>query len=915
MIKFTKKELALWGKKNEVDGQYFWLPLIVHLIDTKNVITFLYTHWLDDGQRKLIEQNLGPKAENIIQFLGYIHDIGKATPAFQIKQSRWNNSDLDQEIIEHLLKAGFKDINDKLPLAEKSPHNFAGEAILLNYGVEASFAALLGGHHGKPCDHNLKNDIADHTANYYQKDLDTDVQEVWKKIQLDFFEFGLEECGLSNASEIPKIKQEIAVELEGLLIMADWLASSEYFNEDKSLPMFNLIPLTDEEFILDKNWLKRRFQRAIKTWFLDGVWMPQRISDIDAYFREIWNFSPRHVQKEMLTAIRTIIEPGIIVIEAPMGIGKTEIALAAAQQVAAVKGKSGVFVGLPTQATSNAMFSRVKTWLNTIGQEQGDRFSINLAHSKAGFNMEFSNLPLAENMESEETDTSVSVNQWFLGKKSVLSKFNVGTIDNLLQMGLKQRHLFLKHLGFADKVIIIDEVHSYDAYMSSYLKKVLTWLGAYDVPVILLSATLPYETREDLVKAYLAGKCGISVKKLTKVISFERKTDYPLLTFSDGDKVNQLADFKQDTQQKIEVVRLKLDDQELGEKILDEISEGGIAGVIVNTVARAQTLARIINSLDANVNLLVLHSSFLSSDRARLETKLQQLIGKNLTGRPKQLVVIGTQVLEQSLDIDFDVLFTDIAPMDLLMQRIGRLQRHHRVRPENLQQARVFVSEIEKFGCYGDANQLIYSRYILMKTDYYLPAEIEIPTDISKLVNLTYSSEIFTRNDLSSDEIKDLKIAKDEEDLYIEKEKQKASNFQIAAPKSKKLIRGWLELTKPINELVGDASVRDIEDSIEVVLLKKTDTDVTLLNGESIEFVDSSEIAGQTIRLPHRLTFNIESTINVLEKQTSRLFPEWATDPWLKRSLAFCLDENNRAIFNGYKVTYDQLLGLVCEKE
>ena len=143
------------GQKNEVDGQYFWLPLIVHLIDTKNVITFLYTHWLDDGQRKLIEQNLGPKAENIIQFLGYIHDIGKATPAFQTKQSRWNNSDLDQEIIEHLLKAGFKDINDKLPLAEKSPHNFAGEAILLNYGVEASFAALLGGYHGKPCDQKM----------------------------------------------------------------------------------------------------------------------------------------------------------------------------------------------------------------------------------------------------------------------------------------------------------------------------------------------------------------------------------------------------------------------------------------------------------------------------------------------------------------------------------------------------------------------------------------------------------------------------------------------------------------------------------------------------------------------------------------------------------------------------------------
>lgn len=916
MNEFSRQELALWGKKGDKDGEYFWLPLIAHLMDAKNVIGFLYMHWLDDGQRKLIEKNLGPKAANIVQFLGYVHDIGKATPAFQTKQSRWNNPDLDHEIVEHLLKAGFKEINDKLPMAEKSPHNFAGEAILLNYGVEPSFAALLGGHHGTSCsgNRNLKRDIIDHTANYYQRDHDGDIQQMWKKIQQDFFEFGLKECDLT-VSEIPAIEQEVAVELEGLLIMADWLASSEYFDEDKNKPMFTLIPLTDEDFVFDRKQLKQRFQRAIKTWFVDGSWIPQRIANIDNYFENIWNFSPRNVQKTMLSKIQSSIDPGIVVIEAPMGIGKTEIALAAAQQIAAVKGKSGVFVGLPTQATSNAMFSRVRDWLDRIGQLQGDSFSINLAHSKAGFNLDFSKLPQAENLDFEEDETSVSVNRWFVGKKSVLSKFNVGTVDNLLQMGLKQRHLFLKHLGFSDKVVIIDEVHSYDAYMSSYLKKVLSWLGAYDVPVILLSATLPYETREGLVSEYLSGKYSISVKKIASTLDFTKKTEYPLLTFSDGEKIEQVADFKQSTQKKIEVVRLNLDETNLAKDILAKVENGGVAGIVVNTVARAQQLAELIKSLDQDMPVLILHSAFLAPDRAKIEKNLQKLIGKSQEDRPEKLIVIGTQVLEQSLDIDFDVLFTDIAPMDLILQRIGRLHRHKRVRPSGLEKARVFISGIQGFGEYGDANESIYSKYILMKTDYYLPDELIIPADISKLVNLTYSSEIFDQSDLSSDSIEKLEMAKKDEELFIEKEKQKAKNFQIAKPKSKKLIRGWLDLKKPVNDLVGDASVRDIEDSIEVILVKKVNDEFMLLDGENIENVDSAKIASETIRLPRRLTFDIEATISELEKETRSLFADWKIDPWLKKSLVLCLDKHNSTHFNGYKVIYKPELGLVCEKE
>ena len=149
------------------------------------------------------------------------------------------------------------------------------------------------------------------------------------------------------------------------------------------------------------------------------------------------------------------------------------------------------------------MFSRVNSWLENISKEKQENFSIDLLHGKAKFNEEYRNLPQAsEIMDEEESDGAVTVNSWFSGKKSILTKFTVGTIDNLLLMGLKQKHLFLRHFGFADKVVILDEVHAYDTYMSSYFFKALEWLGAYKVPVVILSATLPVEKREKIVRSY-----------------------------------------------------------------------------------------------------------------------------------------------------------------------------------------------------------------------------------------------------------------------------------------------------------------------------------------------------------------------------------------------------------------------------
>ncbi|WP_369472998.1 hypothetical protein [Secundilactobacillus kimchicus] len=127
-----------------------------------------------------------------------------------------------------------------------------------------------------------------------------------------------------------------------------------------------------------------------------------------------WSFKARPVQQAMTRTIGETTDPGIFIIEAPMGLGKTEIALVAAEQLAYKTQRPGLFVGLPTQATSNAMFDRVQQWEKRLAQEQGDHFPINLMHGKAHFNEAYEKIPRASNVDIE---SGVDINEWFSGKK------------------------------------------------------------------------------------------------------------------------------------------------------------------------------------------------------------------------------------------------------------------------------------------------------------------------------------------------------------------------------------------------------------------------------------------------------------------------------------------------------------------
>ena len=898
---------TLWGKKStNEDGDELWLPLIAHMIDTKNVINWLYNHYLNEGQRLIIQEDIENEelAQNLVNFLGFIHDIGKATPIFQTKPSYNRGRDLDEKLVEQLVDNGFDGLDEVASdfSDRETPHAKAGEVILEENGLNKSLGAIIGGHHGVPQQEsfNFNQDYQNYPSNYGQSsEPDSEISKKWKNVQSELIDYGLNICNLDSLENLPEVIQTQAVILNGLVIMADWLASS-----------FPLISLNQNISNLDMN---ERFKEGILNWVNNtGKWEPEFVTDSDELYQKRFGFTPRNIQHTMSKAIQNSSDPGMIIIEAPMGIGKTEIALTAAEEVAIKTGRNELFFGLPTQATTNAMFNRVQDWLNNIAQEEQENLPIKLMHGKAQFNKKYQEIPDAQNVGDEG---AVVINSWFSGKKSILTDFTIGTIDHLLLMGLKQKHLSLRHLGLSGKIIIIDEIHAYDTYMNSYLEKVIKWLGAYHVPVIALSATLPSKRRSELLEAYSEGK--YLFPDIDAENSWNNNRAYPLMSILDGNKLMQISNFENKTNStKVTINRLNIDDNKIIEKVYENISDGGIAGVIVNTVKRAQALAKIASTdLPDDVQVLVLHSAFLASEREKLEEKLQSLIGKN-GKRPQKLIVIGTQVLEQSLDIDFDILFTDIAPMDLLLQRTGRLHRHNVDRPEQLRNPQLYVMGIDKFGEYGDANEAIYDKYLLMKTDHFLEDVLTLPDDISKLVQKVYSEKS------NSD------IPEAQEDYYDfqaknKKKRQAAKAFQICEPNSEDTIHGWLSSSQKNidkDENRAQAAVRDIQETIEVILLKHAKDGDYLVDDTNIEDLPSLEkdkiIAAQIIRLPRALTYDIDKSINKLETLTQKYYYSLYNDSvWLKGSLILPLDENLEASLNGYKVKYSSKYGLSYIKE
>ena len=900
----TLNKTRFLAGKTDPENPSLWLPLWMHLWDTAGIMERLVRQWLPES----VKRAMGFEREEALlahaRFLGGIHDIGKATVAFQANILRTLPE--ARQRLETLTPLDCPEQNRR-----ESPHARAGEAVLLWDDCPGGIASIVGAHHGKPQSCAAVDDqLEGWESNYYPKGQ----KKVWEDFWTELLMTVLQDCGFDDTAELDDLNPQEEVLLTGLLIMADWIASNtEYF---PLIPVEELGSMEDYPARVDRAWEKLALPFPWEA--QPGIADPQE-------FAVRFGFAPNAVQRAVLEAVDTAAEPGILILEAQMGVGKTEAALAAAEVMASRFGLGGVFFGLPTQATANGIFPRLLGWADTQSEETLPQ-AIKLAHGMAELNECYLRLQGRGVQLEEDAQEAhqVQVHQWFRGnKQALLANFVIGTVDQLLMAALCQKHVMLRHLGLAGKVVIVDECHAYDAYMNRYLDRALEWLGWYKVPVILLSATLPARRRAELVEAYQ------QKRRPGPDAPWKTSCGYPLLTWTDGAQVQQKTIPLDTAARNVQTVRLTT--EELPDFLSQKMQAGGCAGVIVNTVRKAQEVAQRLRQVLPEKEVQVFHAQFLMPDRAAREQELMRRIGKRSTAAERDgLIVVGTQVLEQSLDVDFDVMVTELCPMDLLLQRIGRLQRHpDRSRPQPLQTAvcAVLDTGTEEF---DRGSEAVYGQWLLWRTRACLPESICLPEDISPLVQKVYGweqADVLPETERSEGMRKAYEFAqaqrKERAQAYLVLQPEVDEDFQEL-----NTLDDWMQNVGAHSDAAARAAVRDGDPSVEVLVMqRRADGSIHFLpwqeNGRAVasdqppQPEDALQIARQKLRLPAVFgkAWKVDEVIRELEADNRSCLAAWQLSPLLHGELVLLLDENLTAHLAGMELCYDRENGLTYQKE
>ncbi|SKA02443.1 CRISPR-associated helicase, Cas3 family [Marinactinospora thermotolerans DSM 45154] len=942
---------SVWAKHDrDSDG---WLPLWRHMADSAGVAGLLWDEWVPEQIRRLVAGALpggADDARRLAVWLAATHDAGKATPAFACQ-------------VEHLAD-GMRAAGLPMPLEKQiadrrlAPHGLAGQLLIQRWLVErhgwsrpatTQFAVVAGGHHGVPPEDTDIRDLREHPALL----CDPDGPEAWRAVQDELLDAAAEACGV--ASRLAdwrgvKLPQPVQVLLTALVIIADWIASNP-----ELFPYFPGERRTDPER-LDTAW---RMLDLPRPWVAEDTG-----EDPGALFASRFDLPAgarvHPVQAEAVRVARTMPRPGLMIVEAPMGEGKTEAALAAAEILAARSGAGGCFVALPTMATGNAMFPRLLAWLERLPDARAGAgaHSVFLAHSKAALNERFTELvragrPVSDvDRDGEEHRRSrgaagsaaaeLVAHHWLKGrKKGMLSSFAVGTIDQLLFAGLKSRHLALRHLAVAGKVVVVDEAHAYDAYMNSYLDRVLSWLGAYGVPVVVLSATLPAARRRELAESYTGGPAGPAFAPVGEADA------YPLITGVAADGVVMAAPEASGRRTDVLVERFDDDLGALAARLETELAGGGCALVIRNTVRRVmETADHLREHFGADgIPVTVAHARFIDPDRAENDARLLALFGPEAKvaeageTRPERHVVVASQVAEQSLDVDFDLLVTDLAPVDLLLQRMGRLHRHRRgegrsQRPERLRRARCLVTGADWAARVPEpvrGSRAVYGAHALLRSAAVLEpflAEsdrpVRLPDDISPLVQRAYGPDP-VGPDHWREALDHARLAHEAERAD---KRKRAEDFLLGGvARPGRALVGWVRagVGDADDTYAGRAQVRDSRESLEVLVVQRR-ADGTLATLPWLRRDGGRELPAHAVpptalartvascgmRLPYEMCADPRTLDRVIEELEAQCVEAWQAKEahWLAGELVLALDQDQRAHLAGFDLHYTRSDGL-----
>lgn len=702
-------------------------PLLCHLADVASVALAMLRHTLPRGTVHQLIHPLQLPEEHAHAWLAFfiaLHDLGKATPAFQAKYP-------PQVQIQKSLGLPFSShlsftLHGTLGIAEMA--RILSSTFQLPKDTATRVARAVCAHHGTYPTSQESN----------PRPLALDLGNApWKQVREQIVELVAQWLDLANRPP-PSLAcaQDHAwiILLSGLTSIADWIGSMQdvfvYTHPPDSLETY--APIAEQRALSalhEIHWNARSPAHA-----------PRTFGELFPSLGTPWNI---HTQAQSL--IPRLTGPSLIIIEAPMGEGKTEAALLLADALAAQTGHDGFYIGLPTQATSNAMIGRAKDFLMDAYPDR--RKNLHLIHGDAALQKEYKRLRSIGADENKRLPNEVAAEEWFCSRKrALLSTYAVGTADQALLSVMPVRHGFVRLFGLSGKTVVLDEIHAYDIYTSTLIERLLEWLSALGTSVILLSATLPSHRRKALLRAYGAEANAVL------------ETPYPRITAVCGAEMHTRPILARRPPFSVDLEGLNSENPRItAERLVSALKEeGGCAGWICNTVARAQEAYQAVREClsaekdTVEIELHLIHARMFLGERQRREEALGIAFGRGEDQRPKRAVLVGTQVLEQSLDLDFDVLVSDFAPIDLLFQRAGRLHRHERKakRPKAFKNPRLWI--VQPGGCNRPEGPFfstvapVYEEEVLLTTWLCLQHrdKIHLPTDIEPMIEWVYRDVI-----------------------------------------------------------------------------------------------------------------------------------------------------------------------------
>jgi CRISPR-associated endonuclease/helicase Cas3 len=509
--------------------------------------------------------------------------------------------------------------------------------------------------------------------------------------------------------------------LSGLISVADWIGSDERFFSPAASDGLRCADAAREDArraVAEVGWGAYRVQTGLTFSDLFGLAKP---SDVQA------------------RAGALAKPPAVTVIEASMGTGKTEAALMLVYRAIECGAANGLYFALPTQVTSNRIHLRVREFLERAAAE---RATLRLAHANSW--LRDGSCAVIPHAGDDDATPAVARN-WFASiKRALLAPYGVGTVDQALLGVVAAKHFFVRQFGLAGKIVILDELHSYDLYTGTLVDHLVERLRQLKATVVILSATLTAQRKRQLL--------GLSQ---TEHLS----DDYPSISVLPNGGGNLVQLPCEPEQPKTVIVRcIEFPEGDAAAECLRRAEGGECVLWIRNTVGEAQAAFRRLRSdrCEGGPAVALLHSRFPYLRREKLERVWLNRLGKNPRHRPRGCVLVATQVVEQSVDVDADFLLTDLAPTDMLLQRTGRLWRHQELPAMAASRPRTARREVwvncPEIPSGGDARDLrkalgksagVYAPYVLLRSliEWRKLAQrgvLILPLDIRRLLEATY---------------------------------------------------------------------------------------------------------------------------------------------------------------------------------